>query len=220
MEIQVKAEVLRFLAIGYGYGDGYGDGSGFGSGYGYGDGSGSGYGDGDGDGDGYGYGYGDGDGDGDGDGVKVFEGKDVHMVDDIATIIESVHGTYAKGWTLEKDLTLEPCYVAKVGDCFAHGKTLRQAAADAQTKYEQNAPLEERISSFVKQYPQLDSTAKAEDLYRWHGVLTGSCRFGRDQFCKEHGISLADVMTIGRFIELTEKAYGGEAIKQLKEAYR
>jgi len=144
----------------------------------------------------------------------------VHVIDGLQTIIESVHGTYARGWILQKDLTLGPCYIAKVGNYFAHGKTLRKAQADAQAKYEKNMPLAERLSAFKQQYPTLDTEATAEDLYRWHGVLTGSCRMGRDSFCREHGITMADTMTVRRFIDLTKDAYGGDAIRQLAKQYQ
>jgi len=207
MEVQVTAEVRRFLLLNVGYG--YGSGSGYGSGYG--DGYGDGY--------GYGYGYGYGDGDGSGDGLKTLDGKAVHLIDGEQTIIDSVRGNYARGHLVGKDLSLQPCYIARVGDYFAHGGTLRQAQQDAQAKYESNAPLEERIVAFTKQYPTLDTVVTAEDLYRWHGILTGSCTMGRDKFCKEHGINMDDTMTVQHFVDLTKDSYGADAIRKLKRAY-
>ena len=168
-----------------------------------------------------GSGYGDGDGDGDGSGrIKSYCGKTVYMIDNVQTLIDSVHGNYAKGHILQSDLTLLPCYIAKVGNIFAHGKTLKRAVADAQAKYDMTKPLLERISDFVKQYPTLDTKCKGADLFRWHNTLTGSCLFGREQFCKERGINPdSTTMTVAEFIELTKNAYGSEVIKQLREAY-
>lgn len=96
-------KIKEFLAArsGSGYGDGYGSGYGSGSGYGYGDG------------DGY--------GSGSGSGIKKYDGEDVHMIDGVQTIITAVHGNIAKGTILQKDLTLTPCFMAKVDGFFAHG---------------------------------------------------------------------------------------------------
>ena len=208
---------------GYGSGDDSGDGSGFGSGYG--DGDGSGYGDGDGSGYGYsdGSGYGDGDdyGEGSGDGIKEFNHQKVYMVDDTPTLIDSVHGNYAIGKIVNNDLTTTPCYIAKVGNFFAHGETLKKALADAQNKYEDNKPIEERIADFKKQYPSLDSVAEHSDLYSWHNTLTGSCTFGRDAFARDHNLDKDNgTMTVREFINLTRNAYGGNIIEQLEETYK
>ena len=228
--------IKRFLAVeyGYGYGYGFGYGYGYGDGDGSGDGSGSGYSDGDGDGsgdgsgfgysDGYGYGYGSGfgygSGDGDGSGIKSFCGQKVYIIDSVQTLIDSIHGNYARGAILKSDLTTESCYIAKVGNFFAHGTTLKQAFADAQEKYDRNRSIKERIADFVQQYPTLDTKCKGADLFRWHNVLTGSCQLGREQFCNERGINPDTVtMTVREFIELTKNAYGSKAILLLREAY-
>ena len=174
---------------GYGSGDGYGYGDGSGSGYGYGDGSGSGYGSGsgsgsgygsgDGDGSGYGYGSGSGDGSGYGYGVNIINGHKVYSVDDTQTVFYSVKGNYAKCAILKKDLTLQPCFVAKVGDYFAHGTTLKQAFDDANAKFTQNLPESERIAMFEAKF-KLGVLYPTTLFYDWHNILTeigrASCR--------------------------------------------
>ena len=206
---------------GDGYGSGYGDGYGYGSDYG--SGSGSDYGDGYGYGYGYGSGsdYGDGYGYGYGDGIKEFNHQKVYMVDDTPTLIDSVHSNYAIGKILNNDLTTTQCFIAKVENFFAHGETLKDALADAQKKYEDNKPVEERIADFIKQYPSLDSVAEHSDLYRWHNTLTGSCTFGRDAFARDHNLDKDNgTMTIREFINLTRNAYGGDIIRQLEDSYK
>ena len=64
--------------------------------------------DGYGSGDGSGSGSGDGSGDGDGSGIKKFEGHEVFVVDDMPTLIYTVHGNYARGAILQSDLNLAP----------------------------------------------------------------------------------------------------------------
>jgi hypothetical protein len=204
---------------GAGYGDGYGYGSGDGYGYGYGDGSGDGYGD------GYGYGYGAGSGAGFGSGygagLKSFNGYRVYYIDDTPTIIYDVIGNNARCAVVQRDLTLEPCYVAKVYNFFAHGDTLHDAMKAAQEKYDNNKPLEERIADFIAKYPTLDTVATNKDLFVAHHTLTGSCLFGRQQFAKEHDIDVENgTMTVREFIKFTNDAYGKDAIRKLEEAYK
>ena len=242
-------KINRFLAIssGSGYGDGSGDGSGYGygygsssgdgSGYGYGygsssgDGSGSGYGSGSGDGSGDGYGsgsssgssYGSGDGsssgDGDGDGLKSFDGRPVYYIDNIPTIIYNIIGNNARGAVVSNDLTLIPCYIAKVGNFFAHGTNLHAAQSAALIKYNRNKPLDERIHDFVIDNPSLDSVCTNRYLFDQHNILTGSCELGRKLFCQEHDIDLDGSMTVRQFINITINSYGGDAIKKLFENY-
>ncbi len=217
--------IRRFLGTGYGDGDGDGDGDGYGDGYGYGygdgDGYGYGYGYGSGSGSGYGYGYGDGSGDGSGygDGIKSFNGQRVYIVDDTQTLIDSVHGNSACGHILKDDLTLQPCYIAKVGNFFAHGGTLKEARDAAQAKYDENRPLEERMNDFVNTYPSLDMTAPCRELYNWHHILTGSCDMGRREFCNAHGIDMEKDYTIRYFLDVTSNDYGKDAIRQVREKY-
>ena len=198
-------ELDRFLRIGSGDGDG--SGSGDGSGYGSGDVDG----DGSGDGDGYGSGY--------GDGVEAINGHKVYMIDNTPTLIDSVHGNYAKGSILNSDLTLTPCYIAKVGDYFAHGDTLREALGEAREKYENNLQLEDRIRHFNERYPDRDKKIPAKELFNWHHTLTGSCLMGRKQFCRGHDLDWENgEYTVNEFIALTRDAYGGNVIRQLEES--
>ena len=170
-------------------------------------GSGSGYGDGYGDGDGYGY------------GLLVIDGLPVHLIDGVQTVISSVTGSYARGYIVQKDLTMKPCYIAKHGDFFAHGESLKEAARDAVAKWVKNRPLKERIEDFCKQFPTSETTAKCSVFYDWHNILTGSCRMGRDQFVKEHGLDMEADYTVEYFLKITRSAYGGDVIRQLEERY-
>ena len=189
--------ITEFLKISYGYGSG--DGSGYGSGSG------------DGSGDGYGYGY--------GDGLKKFNTHTVHQIDNTPTIIYYVKGQVAKGAIIKNDLTLQDCYVAKVGNFFAHGSTIEKAISEAQEKYNENRPLEDRIADFVLHFNNTDKYP-ASEFYKWHTILTGSCSFGKDNFVQQNGIDLNGEMTASEFINLTKNAYGSDAIKQLAESYK
>ena len=198
---------------GYGYGYGYGSGDGYGSSDGYGSGSGSSDGDGYGSGSGYGYGY------GYGSGLKSYNHRKVYYIDDEPTLIDSVRGMVAKGYLVNRDKTLTPCYIVRHGNSFAHGASLKDAARDALAKHMQEMPEEERIAEFIKAHPDVSATYPCEDLFRWHNTLTGSCEFGRRQFCKDNGIDLNGRYTVLFFLNVTKNAYGGEVIKSLIREY-
>ena len=185
-----------------------------------------------------GYGYGDGDGDGDGNGYGGYgggggyggyggglcgtslNGKPIHYIDTVSTIIESVHGNVARGFVVGQDWSLKPCFVARVDNFFAHGDTAHNAMRYATNKALLNEPVERRIERFKTAYPDFDRPIPAKELFDWHNILTGSCLFGRQQFCKEHGIDTGnDQFTVREFIELTKNAYGGEIIKKLKQQF-
>ena len=144
----------------------------------------------------------------------------VWKVDGVPTIIINIHGNIAEGYTPKQNVNLVPCYIAKVGNYFAHGTTAHEALQDAQEKYEQNKPLSERIADTVAKYPTLDTVVSHTELYALHHTLTGSCRFGRDEFAANHGLDPEQgEMTMRQFINLTIDAYGGDAIKELLHAY-
>ena len=207
---------------GSGFGAGYGGDAGYGSGDGYGSGGGSGAGSGSGDGDGggsgYGYGSGDDGGFGSGYGISMCNGRTVHMIDGIATIIKCVFSNYARGLVLRSDLSQKPCYIAKNGNRFAHGDTLAEAVCALNDKLFDDLDEDKRIAAFWEchengvKYP-------AMDLYEWHHKLTGSCEMGRRNFATEHGIDLdKDEFTVDEFINLCRNSYGGEVILKLKKA--
>jgi len=142
------------------------------------------------------------------------------MIDGIQTLIYSVRGSIARGAILRNDLTLQDCYIARVGNSFAHGDTAHAAMRDATEKDIEDRPLEERIVEFKKKFPSLDTKASGKELYDWHHILTGSCKMGRDEFCQAKGVKMDVQYTIAYFLEITAISYGSRVIKQLKESYK
>lgn len=165
-----------------------------------------------------GYGYGSGSGDGFGSGIKSINGSEIHQIDDVPTIIKQTKGNVAKGFILEPDLTLTPCYVAKGQDKFAHGKTLREAINELQNKMFSDMDTDEVIKMFLNEFSDLDQKYPAKSFYVWHNRLTGSCEMGRNSFVKSGGYDLEnDTFTVREFIEITKNAFGGDVIKQLEQ---
>ena len=240
--ISTREEVQNFLSIkqpiyascgsGFGSSDYSGRGDGYGSGQGYASKDGCGFGNGCGFGysNFFGYGFGcicgrgceksDGYGEGSyyGD-ILTFNGNIVDFIDMLPTIIIQVNGNFAKGYIIKDDLTLESCYIAKVGNFFAHGKTLKDAVTDAERKRGKNMSIEERIKKFVEIFGSLDSEHTGKEYYDWHHILTNSCQMGRDKFCEAHGIDLSKKYTVKYFLDITKDSYGSNVIKLVREAY-
>ena len=76
---------------------------------------------------------------------------------------------------------------------------------------------DERIAAFNEEFkPGIKYPAK--QFFDWHGRLTGSCLFGREQFARDKGIDLEnDMFTVAEFCEMTKDAYGGDVIRRLAE---
>lgn len=228
MDIQKINSFLTIPVIiknGYGHGNGYGNGRGDGYGNGFGDGFGDGYGNGIGDGDGWfggadGNGFGNGYGHGNGNGIKMINNQVVNIIDNTQTIITSIKNNIAKGFILQRDLSLLPCYIAKGENQFAHGNTLHEAVKSLQEKLLITLPIEQRILKFKKQFNSLKKKYNAKDYFEWHYFLTGSCNMGRMSFINQNNINLEkDKFTVLEFIEKTKNQYGSNIIKQLKDSY-
>ena len=140
-------------------------------------------------------------------------------IDDVPTIITQVRGNIACGYIVKQDLTLDACYIAKVGNSFAHGKTLKDAIADVEAKEMERLPIKERIGKFQEVFGSLDSEHTGKEYYNWHHILTGSCRMGRDGFCKAHDIDLENKYTVRYFLDITKDSFGGDVIWQIIAAY-
>lgn len=196
----------------------YGAGLGFGSGSGYGYDNRSGIGAGNGSGIGTGIGTGNGTGYSDNDNLKSLNNQPIHVIDGIQTIITSVRGdNVAKGFIVNEDLTLTPCFITKSNNFFAHGETLEKSFKALDYKIFNNLSDDERIDNFISKFPDLNKKVKAIDLFEWHNLLTASCEMGRIQFCKDNEIDInLDSFSIAEFISLTENSYGKEIILKLK----
>ena len=199
------------------YGDGYGNGGGDGDGEGFERGDGEGFGCGCGWGRGNGSGYGNSCGDGD---IKALNGNIVDYIDSIPTIITQVRGNMASGYIVKVDLTLDSCFIAKVGNFFAHAKTLKDAYVYAEAKEMYSTPIDELVEKFKETFGSLDSEHTGKEFYDWHHILTGSCRMGRDEFCKSHDIDLKKMYSVRYFLDITKNAYGDHIINQIRKAYK
>ena len=150
--------------------------------------------------------------------MKMFCGEPVVYIDGVPTIFDQVHGSsYARGRMIRDDYSLSPCFIAKVGGCFAHGETLKAARRAADEKYQENRPEEERIDAFVESHP--DPDGEYPDLFSWHHILTGSCEMGRKAWCDAHGLKPTDSITVRAFLTGTVGNYGGSVIRKVAERY-
>ena len=80
-------------------------------------------------------------------------------------------------------------------------------------------PIEERIEKFKEVFGSLDSEHTGKEFYDWHHFLTGSCRMGRDGFCKIHKIDLEKKYTVRYFLDITKDSYRSDIIELVCNAY-
>lgn len=148
--------------------------------------------------------------------ITRFNGEPVYYIDGMPTVLRCVHGDIAHGYTVGDDLSTTECYVARGHGYFAHGKTAREAAEGLERKIVGGMDTGAKVEEFVKRF-SADGRYPVRDFYEWHGLLTGSCTFGRDSFAKEHGISMDGEMGTREFLGLTKDAFGGEVIRAVIE---
>jgi hypothetical protein len=140
----------------------------------------------------------------------------VNCIDSVPTIITRVRGMVAKGFLVQADLTLKPCWIARSGDSFAHGETAADAMRDAQSKAFDDMDVESKIEAFWQEFNRED-TYPASAFFEWHGRLTGSCERGRKQFMQDRQIGMHEGMTVAQFIEIVADRYGCEIIAKLMD---
>lgn len=142
----------------------------------------------------------------------------IFEIDDIQTAITHIKDDIAKGFILNGDFTIDPCYIVKGNGFFAHGKTIREAQRALTEKYMEDMGEDEVIEKFMAEFEH-GKKYKGTVFFDWHHYLTGSCLMGREAFVKNHGLDLEAEYTVDGFIELCEDDYGGEIIKKLKKMW-
>ena len=140
------------------------------------------------------------------------------MIDRVQTIITHIKLSLAKGFILNSDLTLTPCYVVKGNGYFAHGKTVKEAQEALQAKIFENMDPDEAIEKFLEKFKR-NGKYPGRDFFEWHHYLTGSCQMGRESFVRNRGLDLESTYTVDEFISLCENDYGAHVIKRLKDRY-
>lgn len=232
---------------GYGWGIGFCTGSGNGNGTGgsnrdetdidsgngdgTGNGSGNGFGIGDGMGDCYGgllgSGYGNGSGNGmedDGDLLSITRVGDntIYNINGAPIAIDNIKGNIAKGRILNDDMTFTDCWIVREGNCIEYGKDLHETHKAAQRESAIQLPKEERLKMFVQRFPSPDEMIPIKELYNWHHVLTGACKYWSKEWCKRRGFNLESnrLVSVRQFVNLTKREWGGDIIMELKNYYK
>ena len=95
-------------------------------------------------------------------------------------------------------------------------QTLRNALQDAKEKDYRNIDFETKKEELKRLFLRsADKKLPVRTLYEWHGILTGSCRFGCDEFMRTHTLKNDDRLTLNEFINFTAAHFGGNKIQQL-----
>ena len=111
---------------------------------------------------------------------------------------------------------LQDAFVGRYETAIAHGETIREAIEAAREKYFSKLDFDGQKERLLAEFAE-KKTISVKELYRWHGILTGSCEYGRSLFQSEHGLSDDDELTLNEFVKLTKSSYGGDIIARLVE---
>lgn len=63
--------------------------------------------------------------------IKSLNGNIVDYINDIPVIITHILDNFAAGFIVKNDLTTSPCFIAKVGESFIYGTSLKEAVTVA-----------------------------------------------------------------------------------------
>jgi hypothetical protein len=99
----------------------------------------------------------------------------------------------------------ENSFVAKIGNKFAHGKTIEEAKNDLRYK------LSDRDTSKYDNWTQ-ETEAPLDDMIECYMTITGACSFGTKEFCERN--QLKDRYTVKEVIDLTVGSYGNKEFKE------
>jgi hypothetical protein len=166
-------------------------------------------------------GYGDGYGDGSGFILRKHNSSFVHYIDKAATVITKIRQNVARGYIIGDDMQLSPCFIAKNDHgIFAHGKTAKEAVQALADKIFAQLNITEKITQFKKLFVA-DRKYPVSYFYNWHYILTGSCEYGRAEFCRNRGIDVKkDELTPQEFLTLSKGQYGWERFSELEKHYK
>ena len=101
----------------------------------------------------------------------------------------------------------DKCVIAKVGDYYAHGETVREAVSDANFKRLQATVNVDQIVAEVKSTQRV-----TREHYR---LLTGACKLGTERFLESHGLTGEASIPLDQCREIVRGAYGGERFCEL-----
>ena len=146
-------------------------------------------------------------------GHKKINGKTLHVIDGIPTAIEHIDGDVAKGYALNCNAYLTPCYVIKWHGRFAHGATLREARAALEEKVFKGSDMSAKITMLAERLA-VGEKHPAQVYYGWYHRLTRSGILAHD-----HSIQICnDMWTVTEFVSLIEDDNAKKIFTQLAEA--
>jgi len=94
----------------------------------------------------------------------------------------------------------EKVYVAELNELYAHGSTVKEALSDLQYKILSSKSVEEHVVRVKAQ-----GIVSRED-YR---LITGACRYGVAQFCRDKGIEDVQELSIDELLKILDGHYYG-----------
>jgi hypothetical protein len=144
--------------------------------------------------------------------VQVYRGQSIRLrtIDGVCTRLISRRqvgeATVWRAQYFRGDLkNVERCYVAQVGDTYAHGDTVERALRDLRFKLDKQRPVTEVVAAIHRR-----GTVTFNDYRR----ITGACERGLREGLRARGIDPdTPELPLAQVLELCRDGYGGETFR-------
>ena len=131
------------------------------------------------------------------------EFREVHLIDNIETVVLRKKGNVSKVWLLGKD---HESYLVENDGIYAHGKTLKEARESLLYK------IGDRDTSFYDGYT-IETVVTKQEAIKMYRVITGACEYGVKTFV-DNQKTRKRKFTVQEIIELTKGQYGHDAFSE------
>jgi len=102
--------------------------------------------------------------------------------------------------------SMPKCYIAQIGEYYAHGDTIKQALSDARFKHLQATMDTSGVVEEIKTAGHF-----TRETFR---ILTGACASGTERFLSDHGLADKETLSIAETVRVTRCSYGGDVISE------
>ena len=145
------------------------------------------------------------------DGLSYIDGHLTH----IDTLTEHEATGFYLGRINERKI---PFFALKDGDMVGIGQSYGHAADNLLFQQIVGVSEDDRITEFVSTHEN-GKLYPVSDLRYWFRRLTGACYGGVEDFMQKYNLHDDDVMSLQKFVLLTQKDYPHHAIEKLKDYY-
>lgn len=120
-----------------------------------------------------------------GKGILSFNNHPTYIIDGFVVYVTHMHAPWVLGEVVNNDFTTQKCYMAKVNNNYAVGRSIREVIDVMREKISTNVNNNDDIArAFVLAHPDYDKEYDWDEMVTWHSLSRFSCLDGRRNFTK------------------------------------